>query len=150
MRWAFWFAALVLLAPATARAACTVTATPVTFGVYIPFSGVATNSTGSVTVHCNGAYTNPYRIALNAGLNSGGGSFANRRMKSGVSFLSYQLYTDAAHTIIWGDGTGGSVVVSVSCTGNCTKTQTVYGRIPALQGVAPGGYVDTTTVTVSF
>src|SRR5712691_6094979 len=100
MRWAFGLAALVLLAPAMARAACTVTANPVAFGVYLPFSATPTDSTGSVQVNCIGSFNSPFTIALNAGLHSGG-SFANRRMISGGSFLSYQLYSDAARTTVW-------------------------------------------------
>jgi spore coat protein U-like protein len=146
---ALGLAALILIAPAAARAAsCTVTANPVAFGVYLPFSATPANSTGSVMLNCRSFY-GTYTIALNAGLH-GGGSFSNRRMSSGGSFLSYQLYTDAAHTMVWGDGTSGSVIVSAYCYGSCTSTQSVYGRLPALQVAAPGSYADTTTVTVSY
>ena len=33
---------------------------------------------------------------------------------------------------------------------NCNDTATVYGSMPALQNVAPGAYVDTVIVTVTY
>jgi spore coat protein U-like protein len=140
-------AVVVLLVPAMARAAtCTVSATPVAFGVYPPFSGAPTTSTGTTTVHCVAGAANVV-IALSTG---GGGSYANRRMISGASNLTYQLYSDAARTMIWGDGTAGTVTVSVHVANNGTKNNTVYGRIAPLQGVRPGAYTDTITVTVTY
>ena len=140
---------LLALSPVAARAACTVSANLLAFGVYPPFSGTPTDSTGEVRVQCSSGFTGLYTIALNAGLNSGG-SFANRQMASGANRLSYQLYRDAARTSVWGDGTGGTSTVSTLCTNNCNDRVTVYGRVPALQHVAPGAYVDTVTVTVTY
>ena len=139
--------AMSLLVPAVARAQCSVSATPVSFGTYLPFSGTPTDSTGSVTVGC--LFIGPYSIALNAGLN-GGGSFANRRMGSGSARMFYQLYTNATRTTVWGDGTGGSSVVNGFCFVVCSNPYTVYGRIPARQAVRPGTYIDTIVVTVTF
>src|SRR5438270_508405 len=90
----------------TAHAAnCTISATGVAFGIYQPIAATTADSTGTISVTCNGSVT--YIIALNSGLHAGG-SFSNRRMKGGSSFLGYQLYQDAARTAVWGDGTGGS------------------------------------------
>jgi spore coat protein U-like protein len=71
-------------------------------------------------------------------------------MSNGASNLTYQLYSDAARTMIWGDGTAGTVTVSAHVASNGTQNNTVYGRIPALQGVRPGAYTDTITVTVTY
>jgi spore coat protein U-like protein len=137
--------ALKLLAPATGHAVCSVSASGVAFSVYNPFSGAPTNATGTVTVNCSqffGAYT----IAINAG-----GSLSNRWMLFGSGSLAYQLYVDAAHTTVWGDGAGGSVAVnSGTCFAKCNTTYTVHGRIPARQAVGPGIYGDTIVVTVTF
>ena len=149
MRWLLALSGLLFVAPTAGRAACTVTANPLAFGVYPPFSGAATNSTGQVQVRCSGGFTGIYTIALNSGLNSGG-SFASRKMASGANRLSYQLYRDAARTSVWGDGTGGTSIVSTLCNNNCNDTATVYGSVPALQNVAPGAYVDTVIVTVTY
>lgn len=151
MRRAAFFAACVLLAaPASALAAsCTVTATALSFGIYKPISGSYKNSSGTINVKCT-SFTGTMTIALSAGLNSGG-NFSNRRMNAGGNYLGYQLYTNSARTMVWGDGTGGTSVVSKTCSGSCTRTPTVYGQIPASQTTAvPGVYSDTTTVTVTY
>ena len=139
-------AALLLLVPASAPAAtCGVSATPVAFGTYPPFSGTPTDSTGTVTVTCIG--TANIVIELSTG---GSGSYAARQMSNGGIHLLYQLYTNAARTTVWGNGTGGTTTVSDRLTGNSSGNYTVYGRIPAVQGVTPGAYVDTIMVTVSY
>ena len=147
-------AALLIFAPTAVDAACSVTATGVAFGTYVP--SAASNSTGTVTVSCSatlGLLFN-WTIALNAGVNSGG-SFSNRRMASGNSYLSYQLYTDSGHTTVWGDGTSGTATVSGNCLISflgipCSGSATVYGQIPALQNPSPGAYTDTITVTITY
>lgn len=138
---------ILMLVPVAARAQCTVTATAVSFGTYLPFSATPTDSTGSVTIGCR--LVGPYTVSLNAGLH-GGGNFSNRRMSSGPRFMSYQLYTNATRTTVWGDGTGGTSVVSGVCSSVCNSNNTVYGRIPARQVVTPGTYTDTILVTVTF
>jgi spore coat protein U-like protein len=52
--------------------------------------------------------------------------------------------------MIWGNGTAGTVTVSAHVPSNGTQNNTVYGQIPALQGVRPGAYTDTITVTVTY
>ena len=102
------------------------------------------------------AQTVQYTITFNAGQNSGG-SFANRRMLNATSgtFLSYQIYTDAARTTIWGDGTGGTSTVTdsflcVLCI-NLPHNYTGFGRLPGRQfGASPGLHSDTITATVTF
>lgn len=136
-------AALVLIAPATARAACTVSAAPVAFGAYPPFAAAPTDSTGTVTVHCTPAAN--VVIALSTG---GSGTYSSRQMSHGAARLNYQLYSNAARTTVWGNGTGGTVTVSARVAGN--QRFTTFGQIPALQGVTPGAYLDTITVTVTF
>lgn len=138
--------ALILLAPALARAQCTTSTTPVSFGVYVPTAGAPDHSTGNVTVKCSG-FTGAFMIALSAG---GGGSFANRRLSNGSAALSYQLYNNAGRTVVWGDGSAGTGVVSGGCYIVCNTTFTIYGLIPALQVVSPGTYFDTIVATVTF
>ncbi|MCL4525893.1 MAG: spore coat U domain-containing protein [Gammaproteobacteria bacterium] len=155
MRRKLALAALLIFVPPVADAAsCSVTATGVAFGTYVPSS--TSNSTGTVTVSCSATLglLFSWTIALNAGVNSGG-SFSNRRMASGNSYLSYQLYTNSGHTTVWGDGTGGTSTVPGSCLISvlgipCTGSATAYGQIPALQNPSPGSYSDTITVTVTY
>jgi spore coat protein U-like protein len=146
---------LMLLVPTMARAAvtCTASATAVAFGVYNPFFGSPLDTTGTVTVTCSTTFIDlvSYTVSLSRG---GGSSYAGRRMNSGSNLLSYQLYTDAARSQIWGDGSGGTSTNAYSgilIFTPITNTHTVYGRIPAAQTtVIPGSYTDTITVTVSY
>jgi spore coat protein U-like protein len=144
-------AALMLLAPAAGQAACTVSASGLAFGVYNPTFTTPTDSSGTVTLSCGVASgTGAYTIALGTGSS---GSYAGRRMSSGSSILPYQLYSDAAHSQIWGDGTGGSSVVTgtdnIPQVGGTSAYQ-VYGRIVARQAVSPGAYTDVIVVTVTY
>ena len=140
----------------------TVTGTGVTFGSYDVMSAAATPGTGTVTVlatcqRANLPFTVNYSIALNAG---GSGTFTPRSMTAGASNLQYNLYTSAALTTIWGDGSGGTQTVSDQINGTCSRSggrncsgsqsDTVYGNAPAMQNVVAGSYADTITITVTF
>ncbi len=152
MRGILGLTALLLLAPVAAEAACTVSATGVVFGAYNPNVGTPANATGTVSLSCtagsssSGAYT----IGLSMG---GGASYSTRRLSTGLSTLSYQLYQDSAHTIIWGDGTGSSVIFNGNDglpNSGGTNNLSIYGQIPARQGVTPGVYTDVIVVTVTY
>ena len=142
-----------LMAPAAqatcAVCICTAGATGVVFGGYV--SNVATLSSGQVTVGCLatvGSGTAAYAISLGMG----SGSFSQRTLKFGSSSLAYNLYVDAAHVGVWGDGTGGTSTVSDSygVSALVTKNYPVYGRIPASQNVPAGSYTDSIMVTVTY
>lgn len=97
-------------------------------------------------------------ISLSTGV---AGSYAPRQMASGANRLSYNLYTSAARTTVWGDGSSGTATVaayaagSVIITGNQTRAfdspnLTIHGRIPADQTSPLGVYLDTIIVTLTF
>jgi len=138
------FCCISFSAHAASSASCTVTSNEVAFGNYDVFSNSPLNSSGTIKVRCSPGNTN-YTVSLNNGLY---GPIANRRMQSSTSnqHLNYNLYTDATYSTVWGDGTGGGVVVS----GNQNTDYTVYGRIPPQQDVGVGAYSDVITVTVAF
>lgn len=138
-------AAIVLMAAHDARAQCVITAVPVNFGVYQPFSAIPADSNGTVTIHCH--FFGPYSIAIGPPAT---GNPNGRHMSRSGSQLSYRLYTDAARRTVWGDGTGGSAIVSGFCAGSCNNDHSIYGRIPARRSVVPGTYTDTVTITVIF
>ncbi len=72
-------------------------------------------------------------------------------MTSGSDTLTYNLYKDGAHSQIWGDGSGGSVVVSngfLIGLGNTSMTDTIHARAPAASTAKPSVYTDTITATV--
>ncbi|UUX97691.1 spore coat U domain-containing protein [Aquabacterium sp. J223] len=137
-------------ASATVISACTVTGTNLSFGTALdPLSSpVPVDASATLSVVCTN--TTPYAVALSAGANAGGPStFGARAMKSGSQLLPYQLYTDAARSVVWGDGTSGSSTQSGVGTGS-NQSITVYGRLPSLSGVVPGTYTDTVTVTITY
>lgn len=128
---------------------CNASVTGVAFGIYDPLSPNALASTAAITVSCTlVANASSITIDLSAGAS---GSFVTRSLSSGADALSYNLYQDAAHTQIWGDGTGGSIEFSGKVTpGKPSLSATVYGVLPAAQDVAVGSYLDTITVTVNY
>jgi spore coat protein U-like protein len=151
--------ALLLVAPAVQAGvtSCMVSATGPVFGTYTPMQGAALTSTGTVTTVCVvTSHSNTITIGLSPGYS---GNFGTREMTAlvgGTTYtLNYNLYLNVADTQIWGDGSGPSLLDTVTLTrhGNqstITTNSTVYGQIPALQDPVPGAYTDTITVTVTF
>ena len=84
------------------------------------------------------------KIGIDAGANAQG---STRRMAGGGDYLTYELYTDAARSNVWGTGAQARAVAPSFHTLNIV---TLYGRIPANQDVASADYADTATVTISF
>jgi spore coat protein U-like protein len=125
-------------------------ASTLAFGAYDPSSATALDGTSSIVVRCTNK--TPYTLALNAGTTTGG-NFTNRLMTDGTDTLQYNLYTTAARTTVWGDGTGGTSTVTGAGTGlggGQAKTTTVFGRIPVQPNAAAGNYSDTVTVTITY
>ena len=132
---------------ATVTANCTVSSSALSFGNVNPLSGSDVDGSGGITVTC----TNGTDWEATAGVGSGSGaSYADRRMTAGTDLLSYNIYTDAGRTNVWGDGTGGTATIANTGTG-AAQNVTVYGRVPSGQtSVPPGGYADTVAVTVTY
>jgi len=137
--------------PRMAGAACTVAANPTSFGVYDSAAALPLDATGNVAVTCSGLVgLYSYTIQLDAGSS---GSYLSRQMFSVGNTLNYNLYSDVTRLIVWGDGTGGTATVSGIINVilfPVTNNHAVYGRIPTLQNVPAGSYVDTITVTVNY
>ncbi len=152
LRAAALLGAALLAAPAGA-AQCSVQASAVDFGVYDPFALTPTDSVGTITVQCSGftGESIAYRISIGTGSS---GVFAPRTMTDGTTWrLTYNLYTGASRTLIWGDGTGSSRAVSdgYALPGRgISRSYPVYGRIPGRQNVAPGAYADTLVITLDY
>lgn len=132
---------------------CTVTATGVAFSNYDPTVGSPTDATGNVRVNCSVLLIS-VNSTINTSLSTGGsGLFSPRKMVSGANQLSYNLFKEASHTTVWGDGNGGTGIFTdtllIAVLGT-TINHPIYGRIPAGQYVPAGSYVDTITVTVEF
>lgn len=139
---------------AHAIADCTASAGSTNFGTYSPFSISPLDGTGNVQVSCSLigliSLVVSYDILLSPGSS---GTFVNRTMSGGSYNLSYNLYTNAGRSSIWGDGSGGtSIVTDGYLLGLLTTVRNypVYGRIFAGQNVPPGLYSDTIVVTVNY
>ena len=103
------------------------------------------DNTSTIQVQCTD--TTPYNIGLDAGLGAGA-SVASRKLTNGGNTITYSLYSDVGHSVVWGTTIGVNTVAS---TGNgAAQSYTVYGRIPAQSTPAPATYSDTITVTVTY
>jgi spore coat protein U-like protein len=128
---------------------CTVGTSTMAFGAYDPVgtnASTALTATGTVALTCikNDSTT----ITLGLGNNSTHASGTTRAMTDGASdYLSYELYTSSARSTVW------NTTNTVAYTGTGTSgTVSVYGTIPAGQGVAQpaGSYTDSVAITVTF
>ena len=101
----------------------------------------------------SGDVGDPGASTLSISLSPGSsGNTNSRAMFRGAHPLYYNLYTNAARTIVWGDdsGAGESVAAGFPATSRSAKTFSIYGRVPALQNAWAGVYHDSITVTVSY
>jgi len=140
--------ALALRAGAALAAGCTISSEgPVAFGSYDVFSSEPLDSTGAISYSCTQTALPPV-IRISAGRS---GSFSSRTLANGTFTLGYNLFLDAGHSQIWGDGAGGTYAFTGAApVDNQTYTVTIFGRISARQNVGAGSYSDTLTVTVDF
>lgn len=150
------------LSPVAAIAAgsCSVAVGGVAFGSYDVFNPLPTDTTGTVLVTCvddglPGGLNIDVSISLSPSATSG--STANRQMSlvGGTDRLNYNLFRDAACTLIWGDTSGldDYIIpkVRVPKKGSITLTPvvTIYGRIPEGQDVSAGSYTDSVVLTIT-
>ena len=138
----------------TLAASCRVFASGLAFGIYNPFALTALDSTTRVLVSCSVA-PNEF-VAFQMSASTGASLNYGARLLRGPyeDNLYYNLYTDPARSIVWGDGSGSSVVINDALpfplAGGIGRFVDVYGRIPARQNVRPQSYGDTILITVNF
>lgn len=139
--------------PAHAIAVCTVSAVgPIV--TYDPNNSLATNGAGNVTVNCSLigiiSLLVAYQIQFSTGSSN---SFSPRTMNYLSNQLGYNLYTDAARSIVWGNGSPGTSVVSdgyLLGLGPVIRNYPIYLQIPPSQFVPAGVYNDTITITLVY
>ena len=114
--------------------------------------GPPADTIGTITVTCTGNTGDAvsYSLALDTtGLQGG-----YRTMTSAGQQLNYLVCADNAYTQVWGDGSGGSIVVSDSyklTAHSNSRSYPAYGRIPAGQNQATvGAYTSNITVTLTY
>ncbi|TDK26078.1 spore coat U domain-containing protein [Luteimonas aestuarii] len=131
----------------TITSVCTIdtpAATDVAFGSH-PSTATAIEAVGQLNVNCTPGTA--YAIALDAGLNAGGGGIASRAMANNGDLVPYQLYQDAGRSIVWGDTIDTNTVAGI---GNGAVQQfPVYGLVPSANFPA-ASYVDTVTATITY
>jgi spore coat protein U-like protein len=128
---------------ATVATSCAVSAADLAFGTYD--AAAATDALATTTISVTCSLLTPYTVSLN---NGGYASGSTRRMGSGASRLTYEIYRDVGLTGIFGTA-GASLGLTGLGTGFAVPN-TVYGKIPKNQAVAPGSYADQITVTVDY
>jgi spore coat protein U-like protein len=138
--------ASLLRSPLTrATNSCSVTAGTLAFGNYNPMNGSTATTSAIFTVTCN-QNTN-VTVTFSTGQS---GTYFPRYMKAGgTNQLDYNIYGDANHTEVIGDGYNGTYYY-VGTAGPGGSYARYYGLVPSSQNVLPGNYSDTITVTVSY
>jgi len=127
-----------------AHAACTIfSAVGPAFGTYDTLSTAPLDAVGTIAYQCS-----PPKPTVQISTGSSG-TYSARTMRSGAATLRYNLYLDAARTMIWGDGSAGTFTDSPN-PGNVTRSIPIYGRVPANQDAASGSYSDTILVSFVF
>jgi len=128
---------------------CTISAADVPFGDWLGDTDVEVEST--ITVRCT--LNTDYVVNLSGGTTSS--DPLDREMTSGGPVnIHYNLFTDAGHSEIWGNGSNGTGNNDGLGEGMGTpKDFTVYGRLRASDNPDPfeaGDYADTVTATVVY
>lgn len=137
-------AAALAVAAATAADAApsckSLTVSTLAFGNYDVYNAAPTDSAGTIGYSCPPP-TVPF-VSIDAGLAFGNGT---RRMTlaSGGEWLAYEVYFDAARTVVWG-------ATPIAVPAGNALTVPYYARAFALQDVSVGAYSDTLIVTFNF
>ena len=149
-----------LAVSASVAQTCTITTTPLAFGVYDPVvANVSTNlnGNGTVVVTCTKGAT-----GVTVGMDNGTHFTTTRRMLGGTSadFLSYELFQPPnttpstactfPGTTAW-TNTGAGLLTLTAAPSKAARTYNVCGTVPQAQDVsADPSYTDTVIATVTF
>lgn len=130
----------------TIQTACQIlSATDINFGSQGVLS-TNVNATGTITVQCT--LLTPYNIGLDAGTGASATVAARKMTSVATNTVTYSLYQDPAHLLVWGNTIGTNTVAGVG-TGIAVPN-TVYGQVPPQSTPPAAVYNDTITVTVTF
>jgi spore coat protein U-like protein len=149
-----WYIGMLVVASASLHAAvvCDVSTAGNAFGSFNPIANQVRDTIATITVSCTGSAGDSVSYTLTA--TPGNGSYSDRQLVAGSEHLRYNLYIDSARTVVWGDGTGGTAVLTDSYTMATSPTQhtyTIYGRIQSGQTQArPNSYSDQVTLVLSY
>jgi spore coat protein U-like protein len=137
---------------------CSVASTGVAFGRYQPltFAGKLTStertSDATISVVCTAIVTGgSYTISL--GPSAAGNSVMPRYLShdAGGPGMAFNIYVDANHASVWGDGFTGTVLSGSIPAGDSSQSHAVFGRVPAGQShLRAGNYSGLLTLTISY
>ncbi len=135
------------LAPPALAQTCTVSITSMSFGTDVDtLTGSATDTTATLDYNCTGEGTERVLICVYLGEGSVPAS-GNRRMSNGSGdFLSYELYSNAERSVVWGSaGSGTPPPIVAQLTGGTASGQAIiYGRVFGSQfSTPPASYAST-------
>jgi spore coat protein U-like protein len=130
------------------KGSCTIETRPLSFGTYDPEANAELDAVAQVIYTCDNQ-AKKIRIEMTTGV---GNQFTPRHMyANSVDRLDYNIYLDATHNTIWGQGLYGTDVYYQNNPPNGTPVIVLaYGRIPGRQNPSPGLYADVLTVRVLF
>jgi spore coat protein U-like protein len=139
--------------PAHAVLTCTFTITAVNFGNINLTANTVFTTTGTFTANCTGGTaSSTARICPNINAGTGGTTTGNPRfMLNGATQLNYNLYSNAAHTTVWGSYLWGfaqtppTINIALNGSGAGSATSTIFAQVSAGQQTLPTG-----TYTSSF
>lgn len=156
-----------LLQPGRALAQlCTASATTVGFGGSVDVtSGADYPATGNYTITCNIGLLGLGAVNVSACVNIAGASGTTpRTMSSGANTLAYNLYSDSAHTTVWGTFGGSPAIPNPPNPVNLTVSSlllggtkssspiTIYGNLKSTQNTTAiaGSYSASPTATLTY
>lgn len=134
--------------PASASAGCTISTSPINFGVYPVIAGAVVSSVGAISYTCAGPVPAGIKIAIGPGRY---GTVERRAMAGGISKLPYVLSLDPHGFAPWGDGSMGTqVYYDPHPPRNQTVTIRVYGLIAPGQRIEPNQVFRDNVSVVAF
>jgi len=148
---------LMSAAPTTSgNRICRIETRPLSFGVYDPLATTDTDALGQVIYTCGNLSSSSLaqgakavRIELETGSSN---QYVVRMMTAGhPDHLEYNIYLDATHRIVWGNGTNGTDAYIDNSPPNRTPVVVpAFGRIRGRQDVPAGEYIDSLIARVVF
>lgn len=136
--------------PASAAISCSFNTlgSGVDFGSYDPLAKTTLTTVWTISWTCPSGQ-NGITMTMSPGSS---GNAAARYMTDAISEqLKYNLYLDPVMTQIWGDGTGGTQVLTIAASATTSYSQNVYAKLPGAQNVsAYQSFTDYVTATLNF
>lgn len=143
---------LLVAHDASAATSCSVTSvTDLAFGTVDP-TGTLVDTTATLNYRCSftGILSgSSVTLCFNISPGSGGAGYTPRTMKAGSESMNFQIYSDAARSLVWGSSTAPGLpavtthmqMSAILGTSTQNGSLTLYGRVPAGQAtLAAGAY----------